>query len=132
MILVDANVLIDVLTDDPEWRAWSEEQLLAAAAEGELAINPLIYAELAPLYRTAVALERALRDYDLVRLPLPYEAGFLAAQAFVAYRRSRGTKRSPLPDFYVGAHAQVENLRLLTRDATRYRTYFPKLSLICP
>ncbi len=132
MILIDANVLIDVFTDDPEWRAWSEERLLAAAAEDELAINPLIYAELAPLYRTTAALERALRDYDLVRLPLPYEAGFLASQAFVAYRRSGGIKRSPLPDFYIGAHAQVENLRLLTRDATRYRTYFPKVTLITP
>jgi predicted nucleic acid-binding protein len=132
MILIDANVLIDVLTDDPEWRVWSEERLLAAAAEGELAINPLIYAELAPLYRTPAALERALRDYDLVRLPLPYEAGFLAAQAFVAYRRSGGIKRSPLPDFYIGAHAQVEAMRLLTRDATRYRTYFPKVTLITP
>jgi predicted nucleic acid-binding protein len=132
MVLVDANVLIDVLTDDPEWRVWSEERLLEAAAEEELAINPLIYAELAPLYRTAAALERALRDFDLVRLPLPYDAGFLAAQAFVAYRRSGGTKRSPLPDFYIGAHAQVENLRLLTRDASRYRTYFSKLTLIAP
>ena len=132
MILIDANVLIDVLTDDPEWRSWSEEQLLAAAAEEELAINPLIYAELAPLYRTAASLERALRDFDLVRLPLPYEAGFFAAQAFVAYRRSGGVKRSPLPDFYIGAHAQVSGLRLLTRDATRYRTYFPKITLITP
>ena len=132
MILVDANVLIDVLTDDPEWRSWSEDRLLAAAAEEELAINPLIYAELASLYRTAASLERALRDYDLVRLPLPYEAGFLTSQAFVAYRRSGGTKRSPLPDFYIGAHAQVESMRLLTRDATRYRNYFPKLALICP
>jgi len=132
MILVDANVLIDIFTDDPEWRAWSEEQLLAAAATDELAINPIIYAELAPAYRTPAALDRALRDLDLQRLPLPYEAGFVAAQAFMAYRRGDGAKRSPLPDFYIGAHAQVENLRLLTRDTTRYRTYFPKVTLIVP
>ena len=132
MILVDANVLIDIFTDDPEWRAWSEEQLLAAAATDELAINPIIYAELAPAYRPPAALDRALRALDLQRLPLPYEAGFVAAQAFMAYRRGDGAKRSPLPDFYIGAHAQVENLRLLTRDTTRYRTYFPKVTLIVP
>ncbi len=132
MILVDTNVLIDVFTDDPKWRAWSEDQLLAAAVTDELAINPIIYAELAPAYRTAAALDRALRDLALHRLPLPYEAGFLAAQAWIAYRRSDGIKRSPLPDFYIGAHAQVSGLRLLTRDAIRYRTYFPKLPLIAP
>jgi predicted nucleic acid-binding protein len=77
-------------------------------------------------------LHRALSGVGLVRLPLPYEAGFVAAQAFVAYRRGDGTKRSPLPDFYIGAHAQTANLRLLTRDAARYRTYFPKVHLITP
>ena len=132
MILVDANVLIDLLTDDPTWGDWSEAQLLAAAATEELAINPIIYAELAAAYRTAAALERALAPLSLIRLPLPYEAGFLAAQAFLAYRRRDGTRRSPLPDFYIGAHAQIEGHRLLTRDVARYRTYFPKLELLTP
>jgi predicted nucleic acid-binding protein len=132
MVLVDANVLVDVLADDPAWREWSEARLLEIASTEELAINPIIYAELAAAYRSAAALERALSGLGLVRLPLPYEAGFLAAQAFVAYRRGDGTKRSPLPDFHIGAHAQTANLRLLTRDAARYRTYFPKVRLITP
>jgi predicted nucleic acid-binding protein len=132
MVLVDANVLVDVLADDPDWREWSEARMLEIAATEELAINPIIYAELAAAYRSAASLERALAGVGLVRLPLPYEAGFLAAQAFLAYRRRDGAKRSPLPDFYIGAHAQVENLHLLTRDATRYRTYFPKVRLIMP
>jgi predicted nucleic acid-binding protein len=132
MVLVDANVLIDVLTDDPQWREWSEEQMLAAAVTDELAINPIIYAELAVAFRTAAALDRVLRHLDLRRLPLPYEAAFLAAQAFLAYRRRDGAKRSPLPDFYIGAHAQTESHRLLTRDTSRYRAYFPKLRLVCP
>ena len=132
MVLVDSNVLIDVLADDPDWRGWSEARLLEIAATEELAINPIIYAELAAAYRSAATLERALSGLGLIRLPLPYEAGFLAAQAFLAYRRRDGSKRSPLPDFYIGAHARTENLRLLTRDATRYRTYFPQLRLIAP
>ncbi len=132
MVLVDSNVLIDVLADDPDWRGWSEARLLEIAATEELAINPIIYAELAAAYRSAATLERALSGLGLIRLPLPYEAGFLAAQAFLAYRRRDGSKRSPLPDFYIGAHARTENLRLLTRDATRYRTYFPQIRLIAP
>lgn len=132
MVLVDSNVLIDVLADDPDWRGWSEARLLEIAATEELAINPIIYTELAAAYRSAATLERALSGLGLIRLPLPYEAGFLAAQAFLAYRRRDGSKRSPLPDFYIGAHARTENLRLLTRDATRYRTYFPQIRLIAP
>lgn len=132
MVLVDSNILIDVFADDPDWREWSQSRLLELAATEELAINPVIYAELAAAYRSAAALERALAGLGLVRLPLPYEAGFIAAQAFIAYRRRDGAKRSPLPDFYIGAHAQAQNLRLLTRDAPRYRTYFPKVRLITP
>lgn len=132
MILVDANVLIDVPTDDPAWGSWSEEQILTAASTDELAINPLIYAELAVAYRTIAALERAITPLGLTRLPLPYEAGFIAAQAYHTYRRRDGTRRSPLPDFYIGAHAQLSGYRLLTRDAARYRTYFPKVDLLTP
>ena len=130
MVLVDAKVLVDALADDPAWREWSETRLLEIAATEELAINPIIYAEVSAAYHSAATVERALYGLGLVRLPLPYEAGFIAAQAFVTYRRGAGAKRSPLPDFYIGAHAQTANLRLLTRDATRYRTYFPKVRLI--
>jgi predicted nucleic acid-binding protein len=133
MTLVDTNVLLDILTDDPQWAAWSEQQFLAAAATGELAINPIIYAGLAAAYRTVSDLERALRNLELRRRDLPYEAAFLAGHAFHACRKKHtGPKRSPLPDFYIGAHAQHERLTLLTRDAARYRTYFPKLNLIAP
>jgi predicted nucleic acid-binding protein len=132
MVLVDANVLLDVLTDDPDWRTWSEEALLSAVGTEDLAINPIIYAELAPAYRTERELERALRGWTLERLVLPYEAGFLAGQAFIRYRERGGQRRSPLPDFYIGAHAQVAQVSLLTRDAVRYRTYFPKVKLVTP
>lgn len=131
-VLVDAKVLLDVLTDDPDWRIWSEETLLATVGTDDLAINPIIYAELAPAYRAMPELERALRGWPLQRLALPYEAGFAAGQAFVRYRERGGTRRSPLPDFYIGAHAQVARFSLLTRDATRYRTYFPAVRLIAP
>lgn len=132
MILVDANVLLDVLTADAEWREWSETQLVQQVETEVLAINPIIYAELAPAYRTAIELERALKGWPLERLALPYEAGFLAGQAFVRYRQEGGLRRSPLPDFYIGAHAEHAHLWLLTRDAPRYRTYFPRVSLIAP
>jgi predicted nucleic acid-binding protein len=132
MVLVDANVLLDVLTDDPKWGRWAEERLLAVGETDELAIDPIIYAELAPAYRTVTELERALRGWPVRRLPLPYAAGFLAGHVFVRYRREGGQRRSPLPDFYIGAHAQTEGMTLLTRDATRYRTYFPSLRLVAP
>src|SRR4029078_7203090 len=98
----------------------------------ELAINPIIYAELAPAYASAAELERALRGWTIQRFPLPYEAGFVAGHVFVRYRREGGQRRSPLPDFYIGAHAQAEKFSLLTRDARRYRTYFPGVELIAP
>ena len=99
MILVDSNVLLDVLTADPQWGSWSEEQLLAAFESDELGINPIIYAELAPAYRTGAELDRTLRGWPIRRLQLPYEGGFVAGQAFVRYRREGGLRRSPLPDF---------------------------------
>lgn len=132
MILVDTNVLIDILANDPHWAEWSEAQLLTAAVTDELAINPIIYAELAAAYRSATALEKALHPWPLSRLALPYEAGFVAGQAFKTYRLQGGERRSPLPDFYIGAQAQVEGLKLLTRDNGRYQTYFPKVKLISP
>jgi predicted nucleic acid-binding protein len=132
MILVDTNVLIDVLADDPDWADWSENQLMVLIATDELAINPIIYAELAAAYRRAAALEKALRHWPLHRLTLPYSAGSLSGQAFRSYRQRGGQQRSPLPVFYIGAHAQAEQLPLLTRDAGRYATYFPKVSMITP
>lgn len=132
MILFDTNVLLDIATADPIWLPWSEEQLRAAAAQGAIGINPIIYAELAPAFATAAELDRWLDPSVFQRLPLPYAAGWIAAQAFLNYRSSGGTKTSPLPDFYIGAHAEVEGLTIVTRDATRYRTYFPSVSLTAP
>jgi len=132
MVLVDANVLLDILTDDPKWRTWSEEKLLASIETAQVAVNPIIYSELAAAYKTAAELDRAVSGWPIQRLPLPYEAAFPAAQAFLRYRREGGQRRSPLPDFYIGAHAQTQGFTLLTRDAARYRTYFPKLRLIAP
>jgi predicted nucleic acid-binding protein len=112
---------------------WSEEQLLAAAATDELAINPVIYAELSAAYCTESDLERAIKNFNLHRLPLPYEAAFSAGHAFLAYRsKHAGPKRPPLPDFYIGAHAAQQGFKLLTPDAAHYRTYFPRLTLISP
>lgn len=111
------------------------KHLVAARAttlQGPIPINPIIYAELAPAFATQPDLDGWLDPAVFQRLPLPYAAGWLAAQAFVKYRRAGGTKSSPLPDFYIGAHAEAEGLTLATRDATRYRTYFPSVSLITP
>ncbi len=130
--LVDSNVLIDVLADDPHWAAWSIDQLERLGLEAPLVINPIIAAELSPRFARAADLEQALALLPLRREPLPWSAAFLAGQAFKAYRRRQGEKRSPLPDFYIGAHALVGGLRLLTRDAPRYATYFPKLEIIAP
>ena len=132
MLLVDTNVLVDVLEDDPEWADWSIAQLRAQSQIYRLAINPIIYAELAPGFQRESHLERALARWPLVRLTLPYEAGFAAGRAFLAYRRDGGLRRSPLPDFYIGAHAAIARMPLLTRDAARYRRYFPRLALVAP
>jgi predicted nucleic acid-binding protein len=132
MVLVDANVLLDILTDDPKWRRWSEEKLLVSIETDQAAVNPIIYAELGAAYKTAIELDRAVSGWPIQRLPLPFEAAFPAAQAFLRYRREGGQRRSPLPDFYIGSHALTQGFSLLTRDATRYRTYFPKLRLIAP
>jgi predicted nucleic acid-binding protein len=129
--LVDTNVILDVLTADPHWAEWSTKHLEEASDLGLLAINPIIYAELAAGFSEMEELDRLLGN-DFERLALPWEAGFLAGLCFKTYRRKGGTRRSPLPDFYVGAHAAVSGLTLLTRDASRYRTYFAKLTLVSP
>jgi len=131
-VLVDSNVLLDVATDDPAWGAWSAKALERTADSAILVINPLVYAEVSVGFAAIEDLEAAL-PMDLYRREeLPYEAGFLAGKCFVRYRRAGGVRRSPLPDFYIGAHAAVAGYRLLTRDVTRYRTYFPNLPLIAP
>ena len=132
MILVDSNVIIDVLTRDPAWLTWSEAALREAADRDELAINPIIYAEIASGFAMMSELDLHLGADAFRRLPLPYEAGFVAGRAFVEYRRRGGVRTSPLPDFYIGAHAAVSGLSLLTRDARRYAGYFPKVQLISP
>jgi predicted nucleic acid-binding protein len=131
-VLVDSSVLLDVLTQDPRWAVWSEEKLVAHAEHDLLAINPIIYAEVSAHFATIEELDDALSPQDFQRLALPYEAGFLAARCFLRYRRQGGQKRAPLPDFYIGAHAATEGLALLTRDVSRYRTYFPSVQLIAP
>ncbi len=130
--LVDSCVLLDILTDDPTWADWSDDALASARDDGAIAINPIIYAEVAGGFDSIEELDEALPEAEFDRLALPYEAGFLASKAFVAYRRRGGEKRSPLPDFYIGAHAAVASFRLLTRDATRFRTYFPSIQVIAP
>jgi predicted nucleic acid-binding protein len=125
-------VLLDVLTEDPVWSGWSEEALAECAERSTLAINPLIYAEVSIRFERIEELEESLPAADFVRLPLPWEAAFLAGKCFARYPRRRGGRRSPLPDFYIGAHAAVAGLTLLTRDPTRYRTYFPGLEMISP
>ncbi len=132
MVLVDSNVIIDVLTRDPVWQSWSEAALAEAADHDDVAINPIIYAEIASGFATIGELDRHLGPEAFRRLPLPSEAGFVAGRAFVEYRRRGGVRTSPLPDFYIGAHAAVSGLTLLTRDARRYAGYFPKLRLIAP
>lgn len=131
-ILVDSNVLLDVMTEDPDWSEWSAETLARCAEESALAINPLIFAEVSIRFDRIEELDDVLPEETFLRLPLPWEAGFLAGKAFLRYRRRRGARRSPLPDFYIGAHAAVAGLTLLTRDASRYRTYFPGLEIIAP
>ena len=131
-VLVDANVLLDVATEDARWFDWSSEALERTAQANVLVINPIIYAEVSIGYERIEELEAAVPASTFRRDALPYEAGFLAGKAFVRYLRSGGKRATPLPDFYIGAHAAVAGYRLLTRDGTRYRTYFPKLDLIAP
>jgi predicted nucleic acid-binding protein len=130
--LVDSNVILDVVSDNVEWGDWSASMLSRAAQSGRLVINPLIYAEVSCGFERIEELDDALPTEYFVREPLPWPAAFLAAKAFVKYRRRGGTRRAPLPDFYVGAHAALAGYTLLTRDARRYTTYFPKLPIIAP
>ena len=130
--LVDSNVILDVLTEDADWYEWSASMLAAAANRGPLAINPIIYAEVSARFDRIEDLDDALPDRYYRRLPLPWAAAFLAGQCFVRYRRRGGQRRSPMPDFYIGAHAAIVGLTILTRDPRRYRAYFPTLRIVGP
>lgn len=130
--LVDSCILIDVLANDAKWADWSLDQLARLGSQAALVINPIILAEVSPRFERAADLEIALAELPLVREGLPWDAAFLAGQAFKVYRQSQGTKSSPMPDFYIGAHALVAGMQLLTRDAARYRSYFPNLPLVAP
>ena len=130
--LVDSNVLLDILTEDPDWLDWSASALAQQADAGPLVVNPLIYAEVAARFERIEDLEEALPVAYYRRDPLPWKAAFLAGRCFVRYRRAVGQRRSRLPEIHIGAHALVAGLTLLTRDARRYRTYFPKLRVIAP
>lgn len=129
--LVDSSVLLDVLAPSP-WRAWSEEHLAKAAEAGELAINQVVYAEVAVGFASAERLERTLQGVGLKRLGLPWAAAWRVAEAFLQYRRRGGSRTTPLPDFFIGAHAAVAGLTLLTRDPSRVRTYFREVDLTAP
>jgi predicted nucleic acid-binding protein len=132
MLLVDTNVLVDVLQNDPQWAEWSIGQLRAQAQLHELAINPVVYAELSLSFSTFEALDSVVATMELVMHELPKPALFLAGKAYLQYRRRGGGKAQVLPDFFIGAHAAVEGWPLLTRDASRFRTYFPGLQVIAP
>lgn len=131
-VVVDTNVLIDILNDHPVWAGWSAAQIAPLIAERRAILLPIVFAELAAGFATQDALERALSSLELVREPLSWEGAFLAGKAYTLYRKRGGAKRSPLPDFYVGAHALSGGHALLTRDPQRYREYFPKLKVIAP
>ena len=130
--LVDSSVLLDVVTDDPVWARWSGDKLAECADQGVLVINPIIYAEISIGFERIEELEAILPPDVFRRDPLPWAGGFLAGKAFLVYRRRGGAKTSPLPDFYIGAHAAIGGFTLLTRDPRRYRTYFPKLQILGP
>jgi predicted nucleic acid-binding protein len=131
-ILVDSNVILDTLTEDADWFQWSSDALAEAAESATLVINPIIYAEVSIRFARIEELEETLPPSYFRRDALPWEAGFLAGKCFAAYRRRGGLRHAPLPDFYIGAHAAVSGMTLLTRDISRYKTYFPRVRLISP
>jgi hypothetical protein len=132
MLLVDTNVLIDVLEDDPDWADWSTQQLRSQAQTQDLIINPIIYAELSLAFDSVESLDKVIDDLELSLQQLPRAALFLAGRAFIRYRREGGPKSNVLSDFLVGAHAAVSGCPILTRDTRRYRTYFPSVRVIAP
>jgi predicted nucleic acid-binding protein len=130
--LVDSNVLIDISVRNPQWLHWSTEALIDALDRGPVLVDQVVFAEFSVGYPTPEECEWALQVQGIERVPIPWPAAFLAGRAFAAYKQRGGTKLAPLPDFFIGAHAAVTGHRLLTRDAGRYRTYFPTVELIAP
>lgn len=130
--MVDSNVILDVLTEDTRWLEWSRRTIDQYTEDHVLVINPVIYAEVSGDFEHIEDLDRALPTGTFERRSIPWEAAFLAGKCFVQYRRRGGLRSAPLPDFFIGAHATVEGLGLITRDAARYRTYFPKLEIVAP
>lgn len=130
--LVDSNVLLDILTADPVWGAWSGAALAEAIDAGRVVVNPIVYTEVSVGFDRIEDLDHTIPPDQFKREPLPWSAGFLAGKAFLAYRRAGGSRPTPLPDFYIGAHAAVAGYRLLSRDRGRYGTYFPTVELIAP
>lgn len=131
-VLVDSNVLLDILTESPTWWSWSAAALREAGDRAPLIINPVIYAEASVRFSSIEAFDAVIADAQLVREPIPYAAAFLAGKAYLDYRRRGGVRTATLPDFFIGAHAAAAKYELLTRDARRYRSYFPSLALIAP
>lgn len=130
--LVDTNVWLDVITGNPQWEPWSRRALTVATAGGSLVVNQLVYAELLAGFDEIEPLDDVLRRFGVLRAGLPWDAAFLTAKAYQRYRAMGGKRHSPMPDFYIGAHALVAGLTLLTRDDRVYRTYFPELTVISP
>lgn len=131
-VLVDSNVLLDLITEDAAWFSWSAATLAEAAESARLVINPMIYAEVSVRFSRIEALDEAFPTAMIEREALPYAAAFLAGKAFLTYRRRGGAKQSPLPDFFIGAHAAIAGYKLMTRGSGRYRSYFPTVDLIVP
>lgn len=130
--LVDSNVILDLFTEDAEWFDWSAAMLSRAAESGRVVVNPLVYAEVSIQFERIEELDDALPVQYFAREALPFDAAFLAGRAFLTYRRSGGIRMSPMPDFYIGAHAAIAGYTLLTREPARYRTYFPRLRIVAP
>ena len=131
-ILVDSCILLDLFTDDPNWANWSQRKLEEYSQINSLYINSIIYTELSMVFQKIEELEEAINMLNLRVLEIPREALFLTGKVFLKYRKNKGTKNSPLPDFFIGAHASVSNFSLITRDVSKFTTYFPKIRLIHP
>ena len=131
-VLVDSNVLLDVITEDPQWNSWSSAILERTANRFPLIINPVVYGEVSVHFLRIEELDDALPRSMFTRAAIPFDAAFLAGKALLVYRRRGGSRRSPVPDFFISAHAAIAGYQLLTRDVARYRTYFPELALIAP
>lgn len=131
-VMVDSNVLLDIILQDPDWMGWSARMVVELGQSQTLVINPVIYSEISAAFPRIEDLDAALAASTVQYHAIPREAAFAAGRCFLHYRRRGGSKRSPLPDFFIGAHAAVAGMALVTRDVSRYRTYFPKLQLISP